>query len=86
MQKTVRRDSIKIMSDLLQNMQEPRRMTHLLYSSNLSYKQLTKYIKLVKDMGLVQEKRKPYHSYVITTEGKFFIEMELKRKEKIKSY
>jgi len=77
--KPPRRDTFKIISDLLQNMKEPKRVTHLLYSSNLSYTQLVKYLKIVKDMGLAKEQKKPFHSYMITTDGKFFIEMENKR-------
>ena len=67
------------MSDLLQNMKEPTRITHLLYSSNLSYKQLVKYLKIVKDMELVQEQTSPFRAYVITDEGKNFVELVNKR-------
>ena len=35
-----RRDKITIMADLLYIMQEPRRVTHILYKSNMSYVQL----------------------------------------------
>ena len=74
-----RRDTLQIMSDLLKNMSEPTRVTHLLYSSNLSYKQLVKYLKIVKEMELVEEQTSPFHSFVITDEGKNFIEMVNKR-------
>ena len=80
----VRRDSISIMADLLENMKEKRRITHLQNSTNLSYRQFLKYLKLIKDMGLVEEKEKPHHSYVITQAGKSFVDMAQKRKEKIK--
>ncbi len=77
--KVERRDSFSIVSDLLQNMKEPRRITHLLYTSNMSYKQLIKYLKNLREMGLVQEQTVPYHSYITTNEGKHFIEMIKKR-------
>jgi len=70
-----------IMSDLLQGMKEPRRLTHLLYASNLSYSQLVKYLKIVKEMGLAQEQKKPFRSFMITTDGKFFMDMVNKRQE-----
>jgi predicted transcriptional regulator len=60
---------------------EPRRVTHLLYSSNLSYAQLVKYLKLVKEMGLAAEQKEPFHCYSITDDGKYFIQMEKKRKK-----
>lgn len=78
-----RRDTLTILSDLLENMHEPRRLTHLLYASNLSYSQLCKYLKMLVEMGLAQEQEKPFHSYFITNEGIFFIEMVNKRQEKI---
>ena len=79
MMKVVRRDTLKIISDILENMREPRRVTHLLYASNLSYTQLIKYIKIVKEMGLVTEHNGPFLSYIVTPDGEFFIQMVRKR-------
>ena len=77
-----RRDTLTVLSDLLENMTEPRRLTRLLYASNLSYSQFLKYLKMVKDMGLAQEQKEPFRSYTVTHDGKFFMEMVRKRKEK----
>lgn len=77
-----RRDTLTVLSDLLENMSEPRRVTRLLYSSNLSYAQFSKYLKMVKDMGLAEEQKKPFHCYQVTPDGKFFMEMVRKRQEK----
>jgi len=79
MMKTVRRDTLKIISDMLENMREPRKLTHLLYASNLSYTQLIKYIKIVKQMGLVIEQKKPFTCYSVTPDGEFFVQMVNKR-------
>jgi len=79
MMRATRRDTLKILSDLLENMQEPKRITHLLYASNLSYSQLAKYLKVITEMGLAIEQKKPYHSYIVTEDGKFFIHMVSKR-------
>ncbi|MGI0056642.1 MAG: winged helix-turn-helix domain-containing protein [Nitrosarchaeum sp.] len=76
---TTRRDTLDILSELLENMAEPRRITHLLYSSNLSYSQLRKYLKMVTEMGLVLEQNNSFTSFVVTNEGKLFIEMVKKR-------
>jgi len=75
-----RRDTLTVLSDLLQNMKEPRRITNLLYTSNLSYAQLTKYLKMIKVMGLALEKSKPFRSFIVTDDGEFFINM-VKRRE-----
>jgi len=77
--RATRRDTLKILSDLLENMQEPKRVTHLLYASNLSYSQLAKYLKIITEMGLAIEQTKPFHSYTVTEDGKFFIHMVSKR-------
>jgi len=81
MSKSERRDTLMIMSDLLQSMKEPRRLTHLLYATNLSYSQLMKYIKIVREMGLAQQQKEPFKSFMITTDGKLFMDMVNKRQE-----
>lgn len=78
-----RRDTLSILADLLDNMKEPRRITSLLYATNLSYSQFIKYLKMVIAMGLAQEQKEPFHSYFITNEGKFFVKIVNKRQEKI---
>ena len=67
-----RRDKITIMADLLDVMQEPRRLTHILYKSNMSYVQLVKYLDNLIDMGLAEKKKEPFRSYTITDNGKLF--------------
>ena len=69
---TGRRDKITIMADLLDVMQEPRRLTHILYKSNMSYVQLVKYLDNLIDMGLAEKKKEPFRSYTITDNGKLF--------------
>ena len=76
-----RRDTLKIISDLLENMREPRRITHLLYASNLSYTQLVKYLKILQEMGLATEQKKPFPSYTVTPDGEFFMNMVSKREQ-----
>ena len=75
----IRRDTLKIISDLLENMREPKRLTHLLYASNLSYSQLVKYLKILQEMGLASEQTKPFPSYIVTQDGEFFVQMVSKR-------
>jgi len=70
-----RRDKITIMSDLLEIMQEPHRLTHILYKSNMSYLQLTKYLDDLIERGLAEKKQIPYRSYTITSNGKLFIDL-----------
>ncbi len=67
-----RRDKITIMSDLLDIIQEPRRVTHILYKSNMSYVQLLKYLANLKELGFAEEMKEPFRCYKITENGKTF--------------
>jgi len=80
MQINNRRDQITIMLDLLQNIQEPKRLTHVLYSSNMSYSQLVKYMDSLKEYGFVKEEKKPFRQYLITGDGKAFVNIMKKSK------
>ena len=72
---TGRRDKITIMADLLDIMQEPRRLTHILYKSNMSYVQLVKYLDDLMDRGLAEKRKIPYRCYTITDNGKLFMQL-----------
>ena len=72
---TGRRDKITIMGDLLNIIQEPRRLTHILYKSNMSYVQLVKYLNNLIDMGLAEKKHVPHRAYTITDNGKIFMNL-----------
>ena len=70
-----RRDQITIMSDLLQIVQQPQRLTHILYRSNMSYGQLVKYLTEMIDFEMVEEKNEPYRAFTITSKGKIFLQI-----------
>ncbi len=70
-----RRDQITIMSDLLQIVQQPQRLTHILYRSNMSYGQLVKYLTEMIDMEMVEEKNEPFRAFTITSKGKIFLQI-----------
>ena len=74
-----RRDTLEILSNLLENMSEPRRLTQLLFLTNLSYTQLRKYLTMVLRMGLAKQELSKNKFYIVTADGKFFIEMVKKR-------
>ena len=83
--KDERRDTLAILSDLLENMHEPKRLTHLLYASNLSYSQLCKYLKMLVEMGLAQKQIKPFNSFQVTPDGKYFVSLISRRTKVINS-
>ncbi len=72
---SIRRNQIEIMSDLLNFIQEPQRLTYILYKSNMSYTQLVKYLDDLIRMECVEERKQPFRSFTITPRGKQFLEM-----------
>jgi len=68
-----RRDELRIMTDLMTNMHQPMRSTHLLYRTNLSYSQLKKYLSSLLNMGLIEEVTKPHRAFGITEKGRTFL-------------
>ena len=72
---STRRDQITIMTDLLEIVHQPQRLTHILYKSNMSYGQLSKYLDDLTDLGFLEIKTKPFRSFIITEKGKQFHEM-----------
>jgi len=72
---TRRRDQLTIMSDLLEIMQKPERMTYVLTKSNMSYSRLIKYTSGMRNLKFVKEQKHPFRSFVTTTRGNKFLEM-----------
>lgn len=75
-----RRDQMKIMVDLLSTLKEPRLATHAMYATNLSYRQLKKYLALLTNLGLTEEMRGKENQrlFRITEKGMFFIDVVTK--------
>jgi len=72
---TTRRDQLTIMSDLLEIVHQPQRLTHILYKSNMSYGQLSKYLDELSELGFLETIAKPFRAFVITEKGKQFSDM-----------
>ena len=70
-----RRDELTIMSDLMVNMLQPTRSTHLLYRTNLSYSQLKKYLTSLLHMGLIEETTNPHRAFSVTDRGRAFLDL-----------
>ena len=72
-----KRDQMKIMVDLLTTLKEPRLVTHVMYATNLSYRQLKKYLALLTNIGLTEEIRGKENQrlFRITEKGMFFIDV-----------
>ena len=70
-----RRSTLDVMSDILRITTRPSTKTQILYSANLSYKQLQKYISMLQDFGMISElaDKGASDKLVITERGKQFL-------------
>jgi len=82
---TTRRDQLTIISDLLEIVKQPQRLTHILYKSNMSYGQLSKYLDEMTQLGFLETKTKPFRAFIITEKGKQFGDMLSSRRERLDS-
>ncbi len=82
---TTRRDQLTIISDLLEIVHQPQRLTHILYKSNMSYGQLSKYLDDLTGMEFIEIRTEPFRSFVITPKGKQFNEMLSSRNQNMDS-
>gem|GEM_PF-6702758 len=73
--RSVRRNELTIMTHLLTYLIEPRRTTHILYRTNLSYYQLKKYLASLLRMGLAEEINEPHRAFRITEKGRMFMQI-----------
>ena len=69
----VKRDELAIMADLLDCMQSPQRVTHILNKTNISYSRAMKYINKLKDIGLAEENPHPFRTFQTTDNGLLFM-------------
>ena len=72
---STRRDQLTIMSDLLEITTQPQRLTHILYKSNMSYGQLSKYLDDLTELEFIEIRMQPFRSFIITPKGKQFNDM-----------
>ncbi len=82
---STRRDQLTIISDLLEIVQQPQRLTHILYKSNMSYGQLSKYLDELSRLELVETRTKPFRAFVRTEKGRQFHEMISHKRENLDS-
>jgi len=82
---TTRRDQLTIMSDLLEIVHQPTRLTHILYKSNMSYGQLSKYLDDLTELGFIEIRQKPFRTFIITEKGIQFSDMLFTKKKNSES-
>ncbi len=70
-----RRNQLKIITDILEFANEPKRPTHIMNQMNLNHSQLKKYLLWLTDTGLIQRIEHPYPSFQISEKGSEFVGM-----------
>jgi predicted transcriptional regulator len=71
-----KRSDIDIIADILKEAKKTKRKTRIMYSCNLSYKQLEIYLRFLLEVGLLESlpyKRSSWTSFRITSKGLKFL-------------
>jgi len=71
----VRRNQLKIITDILDYTDEPRRPTHIMNQMNLNYSQLKKYLVWLTENGLLERVVVPFHGFQTSQKGLEFGKM-----------
>lgn len=69
---TIKRDKLDIMLNILEIAREPIRKTHILYRTNINHHQLTKYLTLLEELGMINNNN---NKYIITDKGRMFLDL-----------
>src|SRR6185503_1740932 len=80
--KQEKRDKLDLMLELLIASIEPVKKTHLLYRTKINHAHLSRYLRLVLDLGMLEEISDPFEGYVITKKGRITLELFAKLEQK----
>jgi predicted transcriptional regulator len=73
--KQFKRDKVTLMIEVLKNIREPTKKTHLLYKAGVNFHQLDRYLGLLLSIGLVRTVTEPFNGYQITEKGIQFLDL-----------
>lgn len=73
--KQEKRDKLELILDLLEESLEPVKKTHLLYRTKINHAQLTRYLDLLLDLGMMDEIDEPLDGFLITDKGRIALEL-----------
>ncbi|MGH9878476.1 MAG: winged helix-turn-helix domain-containing protein [Nitrososphaerales archaeon] len=65
-----KRDMLAIMLKILDIANEPVKKTHILYSAGINFYQLSRYLRFLLKLGLIEELTEPYNGYRTTEKGR----------------
>ena len=81
-EKQAKRDKLDLMLELLIASIEPVKKTHSLYRTKINHAQLSRYLRLVLALGMLEEISDPLEGYVITKKGRITLELFAKLGQK----
>jgi predicted transcriptional regulator len=67
-QKIIRRDKLDLIADILAVCKDETMKTHIIYKSRINFYQLSRYLKLLINSGMLQVTYDPEHEYYKTTD------------------
>jgi len=70
-----RRDKIDIILAILEITNQAVKKTHILYTAKINFYQLSRYLELLLNIGLVEEISQPFEGYRITEKGRLMLNL-----------
>src|SRR5262245_35324379 len=70
-----KRDKLDLMLELLIACLEPAKKTHLLYRTRVNYAQLSRYLSVLIELGMMEEISSPLEGFVITDKGRITLKL-----------
>ncbi len=66
----IKRDKLNILLQILDIATIPVKKTHILYKANINFYQLTRYLRLLLDLQMIEEIKDPFVGFRITEKGR----------------
>ncbi len=74
-QTDLRRDKLDIILRILDVGSVPVKKTHILYKAGINFYQLTRYLNLLTNLGLIEQVNEPFVAYRTTEKGRVLIRL-----------
>ncbi len=71
----VKRDKLDILLGILDIGNVAVKKTHILYKANINFYQLTRYLNLLLDLGMLEQISQPFNGYRTTEKGRQMLDL-----------
>lgn len=73
-----RRDRLVLLFEILEAAAAPVKKTHLLYRTRTNFYQISQYLRLLQDLGMIESVNLPFDGYRTTEKGRALLTLQIK--------